>query len=53
MAVYLAVTGASLSVAMRNVDCLNVVAISVILLLIIGIRNAWDMTVWTIDHRQN
>jgi hypothetical protein len=30
---------------------LNILASALILLLLIGIRNAWDMTVWIIDRR--
>jgi hypothetical protein len=30
---------------------LDILASALILLLLIGIRNAWDMTMWIMDHR--
>jgi len=53
IAVYLVVTGAGLGLALGNGGSLNVLAVGLVLLLAIGIRNAWDMTVWIIDRRQN
>jgi hypothetical protein len=29
----------------------DILALALILLLLIGIRNAWDMTLWIIDRR--
>ena len=52
IAVYLAITGSGLRMAARDGTSLNILAISVTLLMVIGIRNAWDMTLWIIDRRQ-
>lgn len=52
IAVYLMVTGAGLSLTSHDGGSLKVLALGLVLLLVIGIRNAWDMTVWIIDRRQ-
>jgi hypothetical protein len=48
---YLVVIAAGLSLWRQSAFSLNVLASAMILLLLIGIRNAWDMTVWIIDRR--
>jgi hypothetical protein len=53
VAAYVVVGGAGLSLLQHKEGSLNVLAMSVIALLIIGIRNAWDMTVWTMHRHQN
>lgn len=53
IAAYLVIVGTGLSMALHNVESLDVLAVGLILLLGTGIRNAWDMTVWIIDRRQN
>ncbi len=47
---YLAVLGAGLSLTSHDAGSLDVLAFSLLILLVIGIRNAWDMTVWIIDR---
>lgn len=47
---YLAVLGAGLSLTSHDAGGLDVLAFSLLFLLVIGIRNAWDMTVWIIDR---
>lgn len=32
---------------------LGTLALGLVLLLAIGLGNAWDMTIWVIDRRQN
>jgi len=32
---------------------LDLLALGLVLLLLAGIRNAWDMTVWIIERRQS
>jgi hypothetical protein len=48
---YLLVGAAGAGLWGGSVLSLNVLASALILLLLIGIRNAWDMTVWIIDRR--
>jgi hypothetical protein len=48
---YLIVIGAGLSLRRRSLVSLDLLASPLILLLLIGIRNAWDMTVWVMDRR--
>lgn len=50
---YLTVIAAGVSLSRQSEMSLNILAIALILLLLIGIGNAWDMTVWIIDRRQN
>jgi hypothetical protein len=50
---YVVVGGSGLSLLLHNEGSLNVLAMSVIALLIIGIRNAWDMTIFTMYRNQN
>jgi hypothetical protein len=49
---YLLVIAAGVGLCERDAMSLAVLAAALILLLLIGIRNAWDMTVWIIDRRQ-
>jgi len=49
-AAYLMVIAAGISLWQQHQAGLDVLAIALILLLLIGIRNAWDMTIWIIDH---
>jgi hypothetical protein len=49
---YLTVIGAGASLVRRLEANLTALAIALILLLLICIKNAWDMTVWIIDRRQ-
>jgi hypothetical protein len=48
---YLLVLAAGLSLWRQSALGLNILASALILLLLIGIRNAWDMTVWIMDRR--
>jgi hypothetical protein len=49
---YLIETGAGVSLALRrNFGC-EVLALSIGVLLVIGIHNAWDITVWSITRRR-
>ena len=48
---YLLVIAAGASLWRRSAFSLGILASALILLLLIGIRNAWDMTVWIIDRR--
>jgi hypothetical protein len=45
-----AISGASLE--LHATHGLDILALALILLLLTGIRNAWDMTVWIIDRHQ-
>lgn len=49
---YLLVIAAGLSLARQSQPSLEVLALAMVMLLLIGIRNAWDMTVWIIDRHQ-
>jgi hypothetical protein len=51
MAVYLLIVGAGLRLTWDDGDSLELLALGMVMLLVIGIRNAWDMTVWVIDRR--
>jgi hypothetical protein len=53
IAVYLAIAWIGVTLASHNEDSLNLLAFGLVLLLVIGIRNAWDMTVWIIDRRKS
>jgi hypothetical protein len=48
---HLLVITAGLSLWRRSLVSLDLLASALILLLLIGIRNAWDMTVWVMDRR--
>ncbi|MGH7918006.1 MAG: hypothetical protein ACREQE_11090 [Candidatus Binataceae bacterium] len=50
---YLLVAIAGALMSRRDASGLTILAAALILLLLIGIRNAWDMTVWIIDRRQS
>jgi hypothetical protein len=52
MGAYLLVIAAGASLWQRSGFSLNLLATSLILLMLIGIRNAWDMTIWIIDRRR-
>ncbi len=49
---YLLVMAAGLSLWRQSLVSLDMLASALVLLLLIGIRNAWDMTVWIIDRRR-
>ncbi|MGH7842236.1 MAG: hypothetical protein ACREQD_11940 [Candidatus Binataceae bacterium] len=49
---YLLIFGAGVGFAARRESSPNLLALAVILLLLAGIRNAWDMTVWITQRRQ-
>jgi hypothetical protein len=49
---YLLVIVAGVSLCKQLWFSLDVLASALIMLLLIGIRNAWDMTVWIIDRRR-
>jgi hypothetical protein len=50
---YLLVIAAGVELWKQSLFGLNIFASALILLLLIGIRNAWDMTIWIIDRRQS
>jgi hypothetical protein len=49
---YLLIIAAGIGLWRQSEVSLNILALALILLLLIGIRNAWDMTVWIMDRRQ-
>ena len=49
---YVLMLGAGIAVAMGLAGAM-VLAISVGLLMVAGIRNAWDITVWIVTRRQS
>lgn len=49
---YLLVIAAGVALCKQSWFSLDALASALILLLLIGIRNAWDMTVWIIDRRR-
>jgi hypothetical protein len=52
-ATHLLVIVAGVSLWRQSEVSLNILALALILLLLIGLRNSWDMTVWVMDHRQH
>ena len=52
MPAYLLILIAGIALWQHSLTGLDLLAGAQILLLLIGIRNAWDMTVWIIDKRQ-
>jgi hypothetical protein len=52
IAVYLIITSTGLRLISDQRYSLELLALALVLLLVIGIRNAWDMTVWVIDRRR-
>jgi hypothetical protein len=50
---YVLMLGAGIAVAMGFEAGAMVLAISVGLLMVAGIRNAWDITVWIVTRRQS
>jgi hypothetical protein len=50
---YVLMMGAGIAVAMGFEPGAMVLAISIGLLLVAGIRNAWDITVWIVTRRQS
>jgi len=52
-ATYLLVIVAGVSLWRQSEVSLNILALALISLLLIGLRNSWDMTVWVMDHRQH
>jgi hypothetical protein len=50
---YLLMTGSGIAVAMGFEPGAMVLAISIALLLVAGIRNAWDITVWIVTRRRS
>ena len=53
IATYLLVIVAGVSLWRQSEVGLNILALALIVLLLIGIRNSWDMTVWVMDHRHH
>ena len=49
---YLSVAGSGIMLASRSAAGCAVLAISLTALLVVGIHNAWDITVWTITRRR-
>jgi hypothetical protein len=48
---YAAIVGAGITVLRRAAGALHVVAAAALLLLFVGIHNAWDSAVWIATHR--
>jgi hypothetical protein len=51
MAGYLLVVIGGFSIGYHAIGGLSILAFACVTLLLVGIRNAWDMTVWIIDRR--
>ena len=49
---YIMVVAAGVRLELRDGAALNILALALITLLLAGIRNAWDMTIWIIERRQ-
>jgi hypothetical protein len=49
---YLLVIIGGLTIGYHAIGGLNILACACVMLLLVGIRNAWDMTIWLIDRRQ-
>jgi predicted neutral ceramidase superfamily lipid hydrolase len=47
---YLLMACAAVALFLRSIIGLDLLALVVVLLLLLGIRNAWDMTVWMVLH---
>ncbi len=52
LAVYLVLVGSGLAIPSHAVLGSNLLALACLALLLVGIRNAWDMTIWIIGRRQ-
>jgi len=52
LAVYLVLVGSGLAIPSYAVLGSDLLALACLALLLVGIRNAWDMTVWIIGRRQ-
>lgn len=50
---YLALSGAGVAEALQIADSELVLTGAIVLLLIAGIRNAWDITVWAVTRQRN
>lgn len=50
---YLLIVAAGVSLFLRIDAALDALAIAIVLLLLAGIRNAWDMSVWIIQRRES
>jgi hypothetical protein len=50
--VYPLVMAGGLAIAYHTGSAFGLLALAALSLLLVGIRNAWDMTVWIIDRRQ-
>lgn len=50
---YLMMTGAGIVLALRPTLGLDLLAAILVLLLLLGIRNAWDMTLWIVVRTPN
>lgn len=48
VASYLLLTGAAILLLVRSPRGFDLLAVALLLLLLLGIRNAWDMTVWMV-----
>jgi hypothetical protein len=53
IAAYVLVIVAGVGILRESAFSLNILAMALIVLLLIGIRNAWDMTIWVMDHRRS
>jgi flagellar biosynthesis protein FliR len=48
---YLLILSAAGGLLMRATQLLNGLALAVIILLLLGVRNAWDLFLWITRHR--
>jgi hypothetical protein len=49
---YVILAGAAIALFMQSITGLSLLACGMGLLLIVGIRNAWDITTWSITHHR-
>jgi hypothetical protein len=49
---YLLIIGTAAGLMFGSLEALDGLALAVILLLVVAIRNAWDLTLWIAGHRQ-
>jgi hypothetical protein len=52
IAVYGVMVASGIALGFHHPVGLNLLAVALLLLLLIGIRNAWDMTIWIIDRKR-
>lgn len=48
---YLLILGTAIGLLLRTTQVLNGLALAVIVFLLIGVRNAWDLVLWITRHR--